>query len=217
MVDAGGQLDGQTATIVDSVQKAMHAASTGTSSSSLSSAVLGFLGSYLKTHPARSYADYLPKLTPIITRAIGDRYKRTSIAGLAVASELAKGLSAEQADAVKELFSATSAVLSGNTADSEIRRQALQTLGDLLVFEGDVLQDEYEDAFGLISSRLAQESTQTTAVQVLGRVAGSTTCSGPDYEAFLVSSLEQTSGLFRKSHRLTRSAALETSLVLAKR
>ncbi|MGG6496454.1 UNVERIFIED_CONTAM: hypothetical protein NY603_26390, partial [Bacteroidetes bacterium 56_B9] len=89
--------------------------------------------------------------------------QRISFEGFAAASALAQSLRPEgtgspiKADLktpVKQLFDATAEVLGDASVDSEVRDRALDTLGNLLRFEGDMLASSYSVALPLISARL---------------------------------------------------------------
>lgn len=224
-----GGLDAQASTVATSVQKAfastaVTATSTGsTTAVSLAATVLSFLAAYFATHLVAVYGETLPQIVPSIVKTMSDKYQRTSIEAFNAAARLARGvrpniaasstvapLPAAQAKVIKALFDATSEVLAGTSADSEVKEKATLTLGEIIVNEADALAEQVDQALPLVTARLNTEATQLAALHVIGRVAESPLCTGDVFDKWLLTVLETLPVLFRRSARGVKPVALTT-------
>lgn len=224
-----GGLDSQASTVATSVQKAfasttVTATSTGsTTAVSLAATVLSFLAAYFEAHLVAVYGESLPQIVPSIVKTMSDKYQRTSIEAFNAAASLARGirpnvassstvapLPAGQASVIKALFDATSEVLAGTSADSEVKEKATLTLGEMLVNEADALADQVDQALPLVTARLNTEATQLAALHVIGRVSESHLCKGDIFDNWLLAVLEALPILFRRSARGVKPVALTT-------
>ena len=173
-------------------------------------AALSFLAVFFRHHSSRVYASHLDDLVPAIIRCMVDKLQRVNFEAFTAASSLARSLrpngsasplATNSSKSVQQLFSATISVLADTSVDSDVRERALETLGTLLVHEGDALTLVQSSCFPLITSRLATETTANTAVQVIGRIAESPTCTGTDFEAWLLQVLPEVIVALRKTRR----------------
>lgn len=224
-----GGLEAQASTVATSVQKAfastaVTATSTGsTTAVSLAATVLSFLAAYFATHLVAVYGETLLQIVPSIVKTMSDKYQRTSIEAFNAAASLARGvrpnvaasstvapLPAAQAKVIKALFDATSEVLAGTSADSEVKEKATLTLGEILVNEADALAEQIDQALPLVTARLNTEATQLAALHVIGRVAESQLCTGDVFDKWFLTVLETLPVLFRRSARGVKPVALTT-------
>lgn len=226
---SNGGLDAQASTVATSVQKAfastaVTATSTGsTTAVSLAATVLSFLAAYFATHLVAVYGETLPQIVPFIVKTMSDKYQRTSIEAFNAAASLARGmrpsaaisstvapLASTQAQVIKALFDATSEVLAGTSADSEVKEKATLTLGEILVNEADALADQVDQALPLVTARLNTEATQLAALHVIGSVAKSQLCKGDVFDKWFLTVLDALSVLFKRSPRGVKPVALTT-------
>lgn len=220
-----GGLEAHASAICKAVASALHSSDHGLASgggatiSSLTVAVLSFLSAFFAHHPSRVYASHLHDLAPRIVVAMLDKLQRVSAEGFVAASALvcairpvsrgsASPLPGNYVDSVLQIYTATKDILSGNTADADVRERALETLGDLLVHEGDSLANSLSECLPLVTGRLANEGTQSTAVLVIGRIAESPTAKGDVFDAWLLEALTSVAVSIRRNKRLSKSSAL---------
>jgi cullin-associated NEDD8-dissociated protein 1 len=205
----GGGLEGEAKAVCTAASSALQSVDSGTSST-LPVAALAFLATFFRHHSARIYAPHLKSLVPAITRCMKDTLQPITFEAFAAASSLAQSLrplgsssplAINFSEPIKQLSKATIDVLSDSNVDGEVRERALDTLGHLLVHEGDALTDSYEVCLPLITARLGAETTAHTAVQVIGRVAASPLCKGPDFDSWLLEVLPQVVVSLRKMRR----------------
>jgi cullin-associated NEDD8-dissociated protein 1 len=187
--------------------------------SSLAIAALSFLSTFFDTHHPKVYSSHVASLVDALTRCMKDKLHRISAEAFGAASSLAhtarpKGssspLAATFSGPIEKLVQATTDVLGDTTVDTDIRERALETLGDLLVHEGDILTQSYPTALSLIKARLGNEASATTAMQVIARIAEAPTCGGPVFENWLLEILPDVMVALRKSKR---SAGKNTEFV----
>lgn len=185
-------------------------------SSSLAIAALSFLATFFSTHSPRTYASHIDTLVAAITRCQRDKLHRISAEAFGAASALAqtarpKGsaspLGSSFAKPIQSLFQATTEVLADTTIDSDIRERALDTLGNLLVHEGDSLTSSFPTALPLIKSRLGNEATSGTAIHVIGRVADAPTCAGSTFDNWLLEILPDILTAIRRNKRSSGKSA----------
>lgn len=182
----------------------------GAITSSLTLAALSFLASFFRHHSARTYAGNINDLVPAIVRCMKNQTQRIDVEGFAAASALAQSirpkgsaspLATNFSKPIQSIFTATTDVLADAAVDSEVRERALETLGSLLVHEGDAFAKSYLTCLPLITARLAAGTTATTAVVVIGKVAESHACKGPVFDAWLLEVLPEVVVALRKSKR----------------
>ena len=205
----GGGLDSEADEICSIVVGALRAADHA-STSSLMMAILSFLAVFFRYHKPRCYSGHLGDLVPAIVLCMKHKLQRVSFEAFSAASSLAQSIrpkgsaSPLQNDYSKPtqlVFDATTAVLADTSVNSDVRERALETLGSLLVHEGDVLAKSYSTCLPLISGRLANDATATTAVQVIGRVVESPVCKGSEFDAWLLNLLPDVVVALRKNKR----------------
>lgn len=212
-----GGLDSSASGVSASAATALRSIDSATSSS-LATAALSFLSSFFKHHSPRLYAQQLSSLVPAIIRCMQDRVQRISFEGFAAASALAQSLrpagsgspfKADLKRPIQQLFDATAAVLGDASVDAEVRDRALETMGSLLRYEGDVLSASYHVALPLISARLESEGTATTAVNVIDRIANPSlsSCRGPEFDQWLISTLPAIVVALRRAKRASSKHA----------
>lgn len=181
-----------------------------TASSFIALDALAFLSTFFSTHSPRVFASHVDDLVKAITRCMKDKLHRISAEAFSAASSLAqtarpKGsaspLSSSFSKPIQSLFSATTDVLADTSVDSDIRERALETLGHLLVHEGDALTSSFPTALPLIKSRLVNEATSSTAIQVIGRIAEAPTCEGDVFDKWLLDILPDVLVAVRRSKR----------------
>ncbi|WWC85910.1 uncharacterized protein L201_000780 [Kwoniella dendrophila CBS 6074] len=216
----GGGLDDSSNAICTAATSAIRSVDSSTSAS-LAIAALSFLTAFFADHPARVYADHLGQLVPAIVRCMKDKLQRISFEAFNAGSSLARAarpkgttspLSPSFTQPVQQLFDATTSILADNSVDGDVREKALDTLGYLLVHEGDVFAPSYPTALPLITSRLANENTATTAVQVIGNIAESPLCKGREFESWLLQVLPEVVVALRRSKRSTTKTSEFTCL-----
>jgi len=204
-----GGLEGEANAICTAATSAVKSVDTATSSS-LAMAALSFLATFFAHHSGRIYASHLGELVPAIIRCMKDKLQRVNFEAFAAASSLAQSLRPQASASplavnysgpIQDLFDATTGVLGDTSVDGEVRERALDTLGNLLVHEGDALAKSYASCFPLISARLATESTTLTAVHVIGRIAESPLCKGAEFNAWLLQILPEVVVALRKTRR----------------
>lgn len=209
-VIAGG-LEADSAQICSASVSALKSVDTATTSS-LAISALSFLTVYFRSHPSRAYAKYLKDLVPAIIRCMKDKLQRINFEAFNAASALAQSIrplgsaspiKSDLTGPVKTLFAATSDVMGDTTVDAEVREKALETLGNILVHEGDALTGTYEKSLPLITARLGNESTAITAVTVIGRIAESPLCKGNTVDKWLLEVLPEVVTVLRRSRRST--------------
>ncbi|KAG7530369.1 hypothetical protein FFLO_05085 [Filobasidium floriforme] len=218
-----GCLDGQASTVVGNVRKALSGVSTGSgghNNTSLVISILAFLGAFVESHPSRIYASSLPELVDSTVAFMADKYQRVSLEALGTAASLAKALRPEPASQgdsplpssyvapVQKLYEAVCDIVSSTAADSDVRDKAIHAIGDLLTHEGEVLASMYDKSLPLITARLNTDSNQLAALEVIGDIAESRSCSGAQIEQWLASVLEQFPALLRRCPKQNRGKAL---------
>ena len=211
-----GGLDSQAGLVCTRVTDTL-AASASSNTAPLTAETLSFLGQFFASHSVSVYQAHLPKFVPQIVRLTQDKSQRTSVEAFVVASELAKSLRQSLhlplgnglAPIVEQLYKASVHVLEGNLADVDVRIKALDTLADLLSFEGDVLESQYPACLGLLTTSLANETLRLPALRSITRVAGSSLCQGDVFGAWLLESLQNVAGVLRRGSRSVRTAAFE--------
>ena len=203
-----GGLDTEADRICSAAASAIQSADSAIKSS-LTLAALSFLAVFFRCHSARCYADHLVDLVPAIVRCMEDKVQRISIEAFTAASALSESvrpegstspLASDFSETIMKMFYATTNALADTNVDGEIREKALETLGSLLVHEGDTLSDSYSIALPLISARLNSENTAATAVQVISKIAQSI-CKGPGFESWLLEVLPSVVVALRKTKR----------------
>jgi cullin-associated NEDD8-dissociated protein 1 len=213
-----GGLESSVVPIFNAVTQALRSVDSATTSS-LAIAALSFLATFFATHHPRVYSSHVEILVTSIARCMRDKLHRISAEAFGAASALAltvrpKGNASPLVDVfanpIEQLLKATTDVLGDSTVDSDIRERALETLGDLLVHEGDILTESYPTALPLIKSRLGNEATSNTAIQVIGRIADAPTCGGQIFEDWLLDVLPDVLVALRRSKR---SAGKNTEFV----
>lgn len=211
----GGGLESEADAICSAATQALRSVDS-TTSSSLAIAALSFLATFFRHHSARTYATHLDKLVPAVVSCMKTNLQRVNFEAFAAASALAQSLRPQGSASplavnfsgpVKKLHVATMEVLGDPTVDGEVRERAVDTLGHLLVHEGDALTDTYSTCLPLISARLATESTAHTAVQVIDRIASSTLCKGKVFDAWLLDVLPEVIVALRRTRRTSGKTA----------
>jgi cullin-associated NEDD8-dissociated protein 1 len=204
-----GGLEGEADAICSAAATAVRSVDSS-ASSSLAMSALAFLATFFRHHSGRIYASHLNTLVPAIVRCMKDKLQRVNFEAFSAATALAQSLRPQGSASplalnyskpVQDLFTATTEVLGDTSVDGEVRERALDTLGHLLVHEGDALSKDYGTAFSLISTRLASEATAVTAVQVIGRIAASPLCKGKQFESWLLEVLPEVVTALRKTRR----------------
>ncbi|KAL7418817.1 hypothetical protein Q5752_006501 [Cryptotrichosporon argae] len=211
----GGGLDSE----ADAVSTAALATlkSSDSTTPALTIAVLSFLAAFFMQHPAKAYASHLNDLTDAVVGSAHDKLQRVNFEAFAAASAIAQSIRPIERGAltpmnpsleppVQTILSITIEVLSNTSVDATVREKALVTLGDLLVHEGDVLTTSYESALPIISTRLASENTAATAVQVIGRIAESDTCTGTEFNKWLLDIVPEVLNALRRTKRAGKVA-----------
>lgn len=138
------------------------------------------------------------KLHRISVEAFG---AATALAQTARPSGSASPLGKAFAKPIQSLFQTTTDVLADPSVDSDVRERALDTLGNLLVHEGDILTSSFPTALPLIKSRLGNEATSNTAIHVIGRIAEAPTCAGDVFDHWLLEILPDVLVAVRRSKR----------------
>jgi cullin-associated NEDD8-dissociated protein 1 len=204
-----GGLESSVTSVCNAVTQALKTVDSATTSS-LAVAALAFLSTFFATHHPRVYSSHIQTLVTSVTQCMRDKLHRISVEAFGAASALAlsarpKGSSSPLVAAfsspIEQLCRATTDVLGDSSVDSDIRERALETLGDLLVHEGDILTASFPTALPLIKSRLGNEATSNTAIQVIGRIADAPTCGGQVFEDWLLDVLPDVLLALRRSKR----------------
>nr|XP_018266798.1 tip120-family protein [Kwoniella dejecticola CBS 10117]OBR88956.1 tip120-family protein [Kwoniella dejecticola CBS 10117] len=215
-----GGLDDSANAICAAATSAIRSVDSSTSAS-LAIAALSFLSAFFVDHPARVYGEHLGQLVPAVVRCMKDKLQRISFEAFSAASSLAQAARPKNNSSplppafdtpIRQLFDATTEILADNSVDGDVRERALDTLGYLLVHEGDVFISSYTTALPLIASRLASENTVTTAVTVIGKLAESPLCKGSEFEAWLLQVLPEVVVALRRSKRSTTKTSEFTCL-----
>ncbi|KAK8845507.1 hypothetical protein IAR55_006220 [Kwoniella newhampshirensis] len=184
--------------------------------SSLAIAALPFLTIFFENHAPKVFADHLGQLAPAIVRSMKDKLQRINFEAFSAASALAKTIRPKGSvsplllnftQPIEQIFRATVEILADSSVDADVREKALETLGSLLVHEGDIFSDSYPTCLPLITARLANENTAATAVLVIGRAAESPLCKGSVFEAWLLEILPEVVVALRRSKRSTTKNA----------
>lgn len=212
-----GGLDSQAAVVCTRITDVLAATGSATTAP-LTAETLAFLGQLFATHSVSVYQSHLPKFVPQIVRLTQDKSQRTSVEAFVVASELAKSLRPSLhlplgnglAPFVEQLYKASINVLEGNLADVDVRVKALDTLADLLSFEGDVLESQYPACLGLLTTSVGNETLRLPALRSIARVAASSLCQGDVFGAWLLESVQTVSGVLRRGSRSVRTAAFDS-------
>ncbi|WRT63736.1 uncharacterized protein IL334_000659 [Kwoniella shivajii] len=206
-----GGLDDSADAICTAATSAIRSVDSATSAS-LAIAALSFLTAFFADHSPKIYADHLAQVVPAIVRCLKDKLQRISFEAFNAVSSLARSarpkgtmapLPTTFVQPIQQIFKATTDILADNNVDADVREKALDTLGYLLVHEGDIFASSYSTALPLITSRLANENTATTAVLVIGKAAESPLCKGPELEAWLLQVLPEVVVALRRTKRST--------------
>ncbi|WWD22460.1 hypothetical protein CI109_106951 [Kwoniella shandongensis] len=210
-----GGLDDSADPICTAATEAIRSLDTATSSS-LAIATLAFLTVFFENHSPRVFADHLTQLVPAIVRCMRDKLQRINFEAFGAASALAKAVRPKGSASplpnnfsqpIQQIFAATIEVLADSSVDADVREKALETLGNLLVHEGDAFTASYSTCLPLITARLANENTTAVAVQVIGKAAESPLCKGADFESWLLEVLPEVVVALRRSRRSTTKNA----------
>ncbi|WWC99318.1 hypothetical protein V866_006219 [Kwoniella sp. B9012] len=206
-----GGLDDSANAICAAATSAIRSVDSSTSAS-LAIAALSFLTAFFADHPARVYADHLGQLVPAIVRCMKDKLQRISFEAFNAAASFARAARPKGSTSplppsfiqpIQQIFDATTEILADNSTDADVREKALDTLGYLLVHEGDSFTSSYSICLPLITSRLANENTASTAVLVIGKLAESPLLKGKEFESWLLSVLPEVVVALRRSKRST--------------
>ncbi|KIR30138.1 tip120-family protein [Cryptococcus deuterogattii LA55] len=217
----GGGLDDSADPICAAAVSALRTIDSATSSS-LAIATLSFLAVFFDTHSARTFASHLGDLVPAIMRCMKDKLQRISFEAFDTASALIKSLrpagssasvSGDLSIPIQEVFAATTEVLGDNSVDGDVREKALATLGSILVQSGDLFASSFSTSLPLITNRLGSESTASTAIVVIGQLAASAQCKGPEFEGWLLQILPEVVVALRRTKRGTSKNAEFTCLL----
>ena len=209
-----GGLASDTQAICRAAVDALRSIETATSSS-LSIAALSFLSAFFKNHSVRVFGPALDALVPAIVRCMKDKLQRINFEAFSTASSLARSVRPKGASSpsltnysepIQALFVAATDVLADSSVDGEVRERALDALGNLLVHEGDLFTQSYSTCLPLITDRLSTETTATTAVQVIGKIADSSMCKGQIFDQWLLSVLPEVVVTLRRSRRASGKA-----------
>ncbi|GFZ51807.1 hypothetical protein JCM24511_09575 [Saitozyma sp. JCM 24511] len=210
-----GGIDSEAKAICGAAAAALRS-SDGAATSSLTIAALSFLAVFFKNHSPRHYVSYVDDIVPPVILCMKDKLQRVNFEAFAAASALASSvrapgsaspMPASFSQPVQRFFTATTEVLADTSVDGEVRERALDTLGTILVHEGDALAGSYSTCLPLIQSRLASETTASTAVIVIGKIAESPSCKGPQFEKWLLQVLPEVVVALRRSRRTTSKNA----------
>ena len=179
-------------------------------SSFLAVSALSFLATFFAHHSTRVYSSRLPILVPAIIRCMKNKLRGVSFEAFSAASALAQSVRAKGsssplanglAQPVQQVFKATTDVLADTSIDGDVRERALDTLGNLLVHEGDSLRPDFQSCLPLISARLNNEVTAGTALTVIAKIANAPTCRGDDIDTWLLEVLPQVVVALRRSRK----------------
>ncbi|GAA6010571.1 hypothetical protein JCM10207_007744 [Rhodosporidiobolus poonsookiae] len=218
-----GGLESQIPALVQRIEVSLKTADSGLSgaATALKIEVLAFLALFFRTHHAKSFIDELPRLVPLLSTAIGDRFNKIAAEAFVTTSELVKvlrpvspALSAVNPSAAPHLatlYSATMAKLQGADADEDVKGKGISTLGALLVHAGDVAPgSDLPNALSFLRDRLRNEVQRIIAVRIVARVAASPSlASHPQVAQWASDCLTEVSALLRKVHRPLKVAAFE--------
>ncbi|SNX85962.1 related to Cullin-associated NEDD8-dissociated protein 1 [Melanopsichium pennsylvanicum] len=219
-----GGLEAHLGSILAHTEKALKGSETAASGgSNLKADVLGFFRVLFLTHAPKTFDDRLPQLVPILAASIEDKLHRSCIEAFLTCSQLvavlrplgavAVGASAARPGQYKpylmQIYSATVARLNRLDSDQEIRERGIACLGVLFAHAGDDLAEKQAECFELLTARLTNEVTRSITVRVISQIATSTVCTGPEFDAFLQSSVAEVATLLRKFDRQLRLAAFD--------
>lgn len=211
----GGGLESYNDAICTAAIQALRSVDSMTTTS-LAVASLAFLAVFFRTNASRSYIGHLDDIANALVRCIRDKPQRINLEAFAAASALAQALrpvgsasplSNGISQPIQKLFAATTETLADTSVDADVRERALETLGNLLVHEGDALTGSFAVALPLITARLGIESTANTAVLVIGRIASSPNCRGADIDTWLLDVLPGVVTALRRSRRSSSRTA----------
>lgn len=150
-----------------------------------------------------------------------DKVQRINFEAFSAASALSQALrprgsasplATNYSNPVQKLFAATTDVLADSNVDADVRERALETLGSLLVYEGDVLQKSYSVCLPLITARLSSENTASIAIQVIGKIAESPLCQGQAFDKWLLDVLPEAVVALRRNRRSSEFTCLQSLL-----
>ncbi|WVN91012.1 uncharacterized protein L203_106258 [Cryptococcus depauperatus CBS 7841] len=184
-------------------------------SSSLAIATLSFLSKFFLNHSARTYATHLKELVPAIVRCMKAKFQRITLEAFETASALAQSIRSvrfastpmpdELVGPIQQIFVTTISILGDNSMDGDVREKALATLGNIFVNAGDLFVSSFSTSLPLITNRLLVQSSAFTSIYVIGQLASSSLCSGPEFESWLLEVLPQVVVAFRRTKRSASS------------
>ncbi|KAH8925209.1 TIP120-domain-containing protein [Atractiella rhizophila] len=203
-------LDGQVAPLIPRVEAALKTADSSASglATNLKIEVLRFLALFFETHNALSFSDHLPKLAPLLTSVMADKFHKIASGAFVTTAALVTSLrpigtayppgSEEQ---VHILYEATVNRLKGSDTDTEVKEKAITALGEMLVHMGDYLQTDFSRALSVLSERLNSEVTTFVTVGVLAKVAASPLCTGQEFGEWLKKTTLEVAAFLKKNNR----------------
>ncbi|GAA5893687.1 hypothetical protein JCM6882_007878 [Rhodosporidiobolus microsporus] len=235
-----GGLETQIPALVARVEASMKTADSGLSgaATALKIEVLAFLARFFRTHHVKTFADELPRLTPLVCAAIADRFNKIAAEAFVTAAELVKVLRpvpsrsssnttaaapvpAAYTPHLAALYQSTMDKLAGSDADEDVKGKGILTLGTLLFHAGDSLPADgaLEAALTFLRDRLKNEVQRVVAVRTVGVVAASPVLGkgNPTVDAWAAACLPDVSALLRKVHRPLKVAAFDALDALLER
>ncbi|KAM0753363.1 TIP120-domain-containing protein [Meredithblackwellia eburnea MCA 4105] len=214
-----GGLETQISSLVPRIEGALNASDVGLSgaATTLKIEVLSFVGLLVRTHHSKILSDDLPKITPLLTGAVGDKFNKIAAEAFVACADLVKALrpvvpspapvAAGTNPHLKAVFDATMKRLSSTDADEEVKGKGMICLGVLLFHAGDHLGADADAALTFLRDRLKNEVSRLIAVKVVAEVASSPVCGGSGFDQWVQECLVEVSTLLRKVNRQLKVAA----------
>ncbi|KAH7907426.1 armadillo-type protein [Hygrophoropsis aurantiaca] len=157
---------------IASTAKSVLSQSPTTSTSTLHLTSLSFIALLFATHPAATYTDALPTLTPVLLKSLSERHPRVAAESFRVFSALLNATRPfKSGDWVDQCYNEALQRLSNHDTDAEVRSAAEDCIADLWICATDITRTKG----GKEWQAICRTSGNTTgAVKVVSKVARDT-------------------------------------------
>lgn len=224
----GGGLETQVLPLMSRVEASLKTSDGGISGmgTNLKIEVYTFLSLFFTTHHPRSFMPELPRLVNHLILGINDKYHRIASEAFIAASSLIKilkplaptsPLSSNSSTALKEIYEATLQRLTSANADQDVKERAAICLETLISHAADQFESDFQNSLPILTQRLENEITRTSALKVVTNIARSSVPKGDAFDQWIQDILPLTAAFLRKNNRALKISCFECLNALLQR
>ncbi|EGG09774.1 uncharacterized protein MELLADRAFT_42468 [Melampsora larici-populina 98AG31] len=224
----GGGLETQVLPLMSRVEASLKTTDGGISGmgTNLKIEVYTFLSLFFTTHHPRSFMPELPRLVNHLIIGINDKYHRIASEAFIAAASLVKilkplaptsPLSFNSSAALKEIYEATLQRLTSSSADQDVKERAAVCLETLISHAADQFETDFQKSLPILTQRLENEITRTSALKVVTNIARSSVPKGEAFDQWIQDILPLTAAFLRKNNRALKISCFECLNALLQR